>query len=66
MAIECIALVQGFEYLGCDDEMSGLGRNFVAELKKIVPPFKDDTSQTEAIKALTKYLKNGTPPIKLD
>ncbi|MFT4525048.1 MAG: histidine ammonia-lyase [Granulosicoccus sp.] len=66
MAIECIALLQGVEYLGCENEMSKVGRDFFNELKKIVPPFKDDTSQTDAIKELTAYLKNGKPPVKLD
>ena len=66
MAIECIALIQGAEYLNCSDQMSSIGRAFTDELKKIVPPFKEDGSHTEAIMKLADHLKNNEPPIKLN
>jgi histidine ammonia-lyase len=66
MAIECIALIQGVEYLNCSEQMSSIGRAFTDELKKIVPPFKEDGSHTEAIMNLADHLKNNPPPIKLN
>ena len=64
MAIECVAIAQGVDFLKCQKEMSVAGQGFHDLVRKFMPAFKDDQPRNKQIADLCEYLKNNDPQIE--
>lgn len=65
MAIECIAMAQGVDYLKCYDRLSDAGKSLYDTVRSHVPTIISDVPQTDKITALAEYLKENEPALTL-
>lgn len=64
MAIECVAIAQGIDFLKCTKEISVAGRRFHKLIRKFVPMFKDDQPRSAQVAELMDYLIKNDPQIE--
>ncbi|MBL4587402.1 MAG: aromatic amino acid lyase, partial [Flavobacteriales bacterium] len=64
MAIECIAIAQGVDYLDCHKKMSVAGQKFHDLIRQFVPAFKDDSPRSDQMKAVADFLLNNDPQVE--
>lgn len=65
MAIECIAMAQGVDHLQCYDRLSDAGKSLYDTVRAIVPTIISDAPQTDAITALSEFLKENDSSLDL-
>ena len=58
MAIELITIVQAIEYLGVKDQVSSKTKKMYDEVRKIVPPFKEDIVMYPFVNEVKNYIIN--------
>jgi len=64
MAIECVAIAQGVDYLDCHKKMSVAGQKFHDLVREFVPAFKDDVPRSDQMKAIADFLMNNDPQVE--
>jgi len=65
MAIECVAIAQGVDSLGCKSKMSVAGQRFYETVRKHLATFEDDQPRSKQLGDLAEFLHENDPQIEI-
>lgn len=65
MAIECVAIAQGVDSLGCKSKMSVAGQRFYDAVRSHLATFDDDQPRSKQLAALSEFLHENDPQIEI-